>query len=86
VNFAKDKTYKITETPGAIVITAHDITVKDPAAKPLCLGTAGHVLTYLDRYFYERERGNTQRDSHHKACETAKLPIIGAAPESNKPS
>lgn len=79
--FIKGQNYKLTETMGALVITAADIKVKDPAAKPLCLADAGALLTYLDRYFFEREAGKSMTDAHDLALRTAHIPLVGKAPD-----
>lgn len=76
MNFIKGQNYKLTETAGALVITASDTTVKDESAKPLCIADAGALLTYLDRYFFERERGTLITDAHDLALRTAQITNI----------
>lgn len=65
----KGKQYKIIEIDHALVIC--DPMVKMKAGQPLAMGDAGNMITYLDRYFWERENGadmNTAADAALKGC------------------
>jgi hypothetical protein len=46
---------------------------------PLMIGDAGQVLTYLDRYFFEREKGTAMREAHELALASASITIIRPA-------
>lgn len=85
MNFEKEKTYRLTEIAGALVIGDANVSVKDPNAKPLVVATAGRLLTYLDRYFFEREKGTPLREAHDKAMKTAQITII-LPPAPKKPA
>lgn len=74
--FTKGKTYKLVEIRGALVICDRDEKVKGQQAMPLMIGDAGHLLTYLDRYFFEREKGTPVREAHQAALNTAQITII----------
>lgn len=74
--FTKGKIYKVVELRGALVICDRDEKVKGQQAQPLMVGDAGPVLTYLDRYFFEREKGTPMREAHETALKTAQITII----------
>lgn len=69
MNFSKGKSYKLVELKGALVITDSDKNVTD--GNPLIIADAGTLLTYLDRYFFERELGKELRVAHDLAMKTA---------------
>lgn len=74
--FAKGKTYKLVEMPNALIITEMNIKVgeqKGSEVQPLMLGDAGPLLTYLDRFFYERENGRDLKTAHDLALKTAQI-------------
>lgn len=81
MRFAPGKIYKLTEIPGGLVITDFDQKVKDPSARPLVVADAEKLLTYLDRYIFERNKGTDWKDAHHAALHTANvtkvIPRIG---------
>lgn len=83
--FKKEKNYKLVELAGALVICDVDQRVKDLTAKPLIVADAGRLLTYLDRYFFEREKGTPFRDAHDLALKTAQITTIIPGPCSAKP-
>ena len=74
MRFLKDQLYKVVEMDSALVIIdANDQVTK---AQPLMAGQAGHVLSYLDRYFWEREHGTPEILAHERALNTANLGAI----------
>lgn len=76
MNFTKGKIYKLVELRGALVICDRDEKVKGQQAQPLMIGDAGPLLTYLDRYFFEREKGTELREAHDIALKTAQITIV----------
>lgn len=85
MNFIKEKNYKLVEIAGALVITDVNQNVKDLTATPLIIADAGRLLTYLDRYFYERELGAPLRDAHEQAMKTAQITLVLPCTEGNDP-
>lgn len=75
--FDKEKNYLLVEIDHALVIL-DDITAKPPTVshQPLLIADAGTLLTYLDRYFFEREHGATLAEAHDRAMKTAKITKI----------
>lgn len=74
--FEKEKIYKLIEIEGALVITDTRNNVADVKAQPLIVADAGPLLTYLDRYFFEREKGTPLREAHELAMKTAQITRI----------
>lgn len=78
--FAKDKNYKVTEIDRALIISDTWLNIglgsKEHPAQPLMIGGAGPVLTYLDRFFFEREKGADLRTAHDLAMKTAGITAI----------
>lgn len=85
MKFTKGQNYRVTEIDGALVISAADINVKDRKSHPLIIADAGALLTYLDRFFFERENGRSLKDAHELALRTAHIPLVGK-PIEVKPS
>lgn len=85
MKFAKAKNYKLVEIAGALIITDTTQNVKDATAKPLIIADAGRLLTYLDRYVYERELGTPLRDAHEQAMKTAQITLVRPCTEGNDP-
>lgn len=85
MNFEKGKNYKLVEIAGALVITDTTQNVKDLTARPLVIADAGRLLTYLDRYVYERELGTPLRDAHEQAMKTAQITLVLPCTEGNNP-
>lgn len=71
--FRKGKIYKVVELRGALVICDHDEKVQGQHAQPLMIGDAGPLLTYLDRYIFEREKGTLLQEAHELALKTAQV-------------
>lgn len=76
MHFSKLKMYKVVEFDHGLVIIDDGDDLKDPKAQPLMKGYAGTVITYLDRYFYEREAGTDKRDAHELALNAAGLTAV----------
>lgn len=77
MRFYKGKNYKLIEFDGGMVITESNQNLKnEPTAKPLIIADAGALLTYLDRYFFEREQGKGLQYAHDKAMNTAQITKI----------
>lgn len=72
--FAPNKNYKLIELPNGLVIVEvgnNQIEKLFPGAQPLMIGDAGPLLTYMDRYFFERQNGKTLAEAHDLAMKTA---------------
>lgn len=76
MKFVKGKNYKLIEFGDGLIITEVQHNLSDPAAKPLIVADAGRLLTYLDRFFYEREAGKSLKDAHDQAMNTAQITTI----------
>lgn len=76
MKFAKDKNYKLIEFGDGLIITEVQHNLSDKNAKPLIVADAGRLLTYLDRFFYEREDGKSLKDAHDLAMNTAQITAI----------
>jgi len=85
MNFTKGRMYRVTETAGALVIHEPNQKVRDLTAKSLIIADAGACLTYLDRYFFEREKGTDRREAHEKALATAQITVIRPQPDNTEP-
>lgn len=83
--FAKGKNYKLTEIGGALVITDVRVKLTDPKQQPLIIADAGPLLTYMDRYFFEREAGKSLRDAHARAMKTAQITNVLPCPGKSEP-
>lgn len=87
MRFAKGKNYKLIEIDGALIICDGDQHVFHKKQIPLLVADAGPLLTYLDRFFFEREKGTNIRDAHDLAMKTAQvtnlLPCPGAVTKLN---
>lgn len=81
MRFTKGQNYRLTEIGGALVISAADMNVKDRKSTPLVIADAGALITYLDRFFFERENGKTLKDAHELALRTAHIPLVSRATE-----
>lgn len=74
--FIKGKNYKLIEFGDGLIITEVQHKLNDPNAKPLIMADAGTLLTYLDRFFFEREGGKSLKDAHDCAMNTAQITTI----------
>lgn len=81
MNFSKGRMYRVTETAGALVIHEPNQKVRDLTARALIIADAGACLTYLDRYFFEREKGTDRREAHEKALASAQITVIRPQPD-----
>jgi hypothetical protein len=78
--YSRGKFYKLTAFKGGLVITDGEDNLKDPTAAPLCKADAGRMLSYLDRFLFEREHGASLNDAHKAALKTAQITNIEAPP------
>lgn len=78
--FNKDKLYKLVEFSSGLIIMDSEDNLERKDQVPLIIAGAGHMVTYLDRYFYERERGVPGPDAHKRALQTANMDITLEAP------
>lgn len=68
MNFLPEgRMYKLIEIDHALMICDPLVSVR--TGQPLILGTAADVMTYLDRYFWEREHGATLAVAHQRATD-----------------
>lgn len=67
----KDKMYKLVESEHMLAIVESTMNVK--GGNPLIIGHVGDIITYLDRFLYERERGLDLRAAHEAALKTANI-------------
>lgn len=80
MRFGKGKNYKLTEIAGALVITDVSVKLTDRTQQPLIVADAGPLLTYMDRFFFEREQGKNLRDAHDAAMKTAQITNVLPCP------
>lgn len=68
MKYSKDKSYKLIEFEGGLLITDNSLTLKDPTANPLIIADAPTMALYIEHYMQERAKGTPQKEAHRLAC------------------